>query len=118
MATYIEMPKLSDTMTEGTLIKWHKKPGDQIAVGDVVAEIETDKATMEMEAFDDGTLGEIYVQEGSKAAIGEKLAVLLGAGEKAEDAGKGAPKQAQKSAEPKVEAQTSAAPTAKQAAAK
>ncbi|MGH7971240.1 MAG: biotin/lipoyl-containing protein, partial [Limisphaerales bacterium] len=51
---YIEMPKLSDTMTEGTVVKWHKAVGDSVRVGDVLAEIETDKAVMELEAFDDG----------------------------------------------------------------
>ncbi|MEA3187776.1 MAG: hypothetical protein QOD99_1606, partial [Chthoniobacter sp.] len=74
---------LSDTMTEGTLVKWHKKPGDTVVIGDVLAEVETDKATMEMEAFDEGTLGEVYVPEGGKAGIGEKLAELLAPGEKA-----------------------------------
>lgn len=78
MAIQIEMPKLSDTMTEGTLIKWHKKVGDSVEIGDVLAEVETDKATMEMEAFDEGTLTEILVQEGDKAAIGSVLAVLDG----------------------------------------
>jgi pyruvate dehydrogenase E2 component (dihydrolipoamide acetyltransferase) len=51
MATYIEMPKLSDTMTEGTLVKWRKKEGDKVEIGDILAEVETDKATMEMEAL-------------------------------------------------------------------
>ena len=72
------MPKLSDTMTEGTLIKWHKQVGDFVEIGDVLAEVETDKATMEMEAFDEGTLTEILVQEGEKAVIGSVLAVLDG----------------------------------------
>jgi pyruvate dehydrogenase E2 component (dihydrolipoamide acetyltransferase) len=83
MPTYIEMPKLSDTMTEGTLLKWLRKVGDKVEVGDVLAEVETDKATMEMEAFEDGTIGEIYIQEGGKATVGEKIAVLVGAGETA-----------------------------------
>jgi pyruvate dehydrogenase E2 component (dihydrolipoamide acetyltransferase) len=78
MAIQIEMPKLSDTMTEGTLIKWHKKVGDSVEIGDILAEVETDKATMEMEAFDEGTITEILVQEGDKAAIGSVLAVLDG----------------------------------------
>ncbi|MCW1883946.1 2-oxo acid dehydrogenase subunit E2 [Luteolibacter flavescens] len=86
MATQIEMPKLSDTMTEGTLIKWHKKVGDNVEIGDILAEVETDKATMEMEAFDEGTLTEILIQEGEKAAIGAVLAVLDG-----DDAGSSAP---------------------------
>ena len=78
MAIQIEMPKLSDTMTEGTLIKWHKKVGDSVEIGDILAEVETDKATMEMEAFDEGTISQILVQEGDKAAIGSVLAVLDG----------------------------------------
>ncbi len=78
MAINIEMPKLSDTMTEGTVIKWHKQVGDSVEVGDLLAEIETDKATMEMEAFDDGTITEILVPAGEKAVIGGVLAVLDG----------------------------------------
>ncbi|MEX1115079.1 MAG: dihydrolipoamide acetyltransferase family protein [Akkermansiaceae bacterium] len=76
MSVNIEMPKLSDTMTEGTLIKWHKQVGDTVKIGDILAEIETDKATMEMEAFDDGVITEILVKEGEKAAIGGILAVM------------------------------------------
>lgn len=82
----IEMPKLSDTMTEGTLLKWHKQVGDAVEIGDILAEVETDKATMEMEAFDEGTITEILVQEGGKAEIGSILAVLDG-----EDGGEEAP---------------------------
>jgi pyruvate dehydrogenase E2 component (dihydrolipoamide acetyltransferase) len=78
MSIQIEMPKLSDTMTEGTLIKWHKKIGDQVEIGDLLAEIETDKATMEMEAFDEGVITEILVQAGEKAPIGGPLAILNG----------------------------------------
>ena len=78
MPVNIDMPKLSDTMTEGTLLKWHKKVGDTIEIGDILAEIETDKATMEMEAFDDGVLTDILIQEGQKAPIGSVLAVLNG----------------------------------------
>lgn len=72
------MPKLSDTMTEGTLVKWLKKAGDKIEIGDILAEVETDKATMEMEAFDEGTLVEIIVPEGGAVKVGERLAVLDG----------------------------------------
>ncbi len=78
MSVNIEMPKLSDTMTEGTLIKWHKQIGDTVEIGDILAEIETDKATMEMEAFDDGVITEILIQEGEKAPIGGVLAILDG----------------------------------------
>jgi len=86
MPVNIEMPKLSDTMTEGTLIKWHKKVGDNVEIGDILAEVETDKATMEMEAFDEGVLSEILIQEGEKAPIGGVLAVLGGDGSGAVDA--------------------------------
>ncbi len=82
MPIYIEMPKLADTMTEGTLVKWRKKIGDKVESGDVVAEVETDKATMEMNAFDDGTLHRLLVQEGEKVPIGARLAMLLEKGEK------------------------------------
>jgi pyruvate dehydrogenase E2 component (dihydrolipoamide acetyltransferase) len=82
MPITIEMPKLSDTMTEGTLVKWIKKVGDTIAVGDILAEVETDKATMEMEAFDEGVLAQIYVQDGGKVQVGQKLAILVAKGEK------------------------------------
>ncbi len=81
MASYIEMPKLSDTMTEGTLAKWLKKEGDTVAMGDVIAEVETDKATMEMESFEEGKIHKFYVQEGEKAPLGAKLALLLDEGE-------------------------------------
>ena len=84
MPIEIEMPKLSDTMTEGTLVRWIKKVGDTVAVGDVLAEVETDKATMEMEAFDDGVLTEIYVKDGEKVLIGQKLALLSEQGEKSD----------------------------------
>ncbi len=75
------MPKLSDTMTEGTVVRWKKKKGDTVEMGDVLAEIETDKATMEMEAFDDGVLTEILVADGGKAKVGEKIAMILAEGE-------------------------------------
>ena len=109
MATPIEMPKLSDTMTEGTLVKWHKSEGDTIEVGDILADIETDKATMEMEAFDDGILGKIYVQEGEKAPLGAQLAMLVEEGEEAPDSAGAAPAEAAPEAEePKAEAKAAA----------
>ena len=83
MPINIEMPKLSDTMTEGTLIKWIKQVGDSIEVGDIIAEVETDKATMEMEAFDEGTLTEILVQEGAKSPVGSVIGIILEEGETA-----------------------------------
>jgi pyruvate dehydrogenase E2 component (dihydrolipoamide acetyltransferase) len=79
----IQMPKLSDTMTEGTLVAWKKKKGDKISSGEVLAEIETDKATMEWESPEDGTLTEIYVQEGGKVNVGDKIAFIGGEGEEA-----------------------------------
>src|SRR5213593_4826347 len=75
------MPKLSDTMSEGTLVAWKKKKGDQVSAGEVLAEIETDKATMEWESPEDGTLTEIYVQEGGKVNVGDKIAFIRGEGE-------------------------------------
>jgi pyruvate dehydrogenase E2 component (dihydrolipoamide acetyltransferase) len=77
----IQMPKLSDTMTEGTLVAWKKKKGDQVSAGEVLAEIETDKATMEWESPEDGTLTEIYVEEGGKVNVGDKIAFIGAEGE-------------------------------------
>lgn len=72
----ILMPRLSDTMTEGAIASWHKKPGDTVSPGDLLVEIETDKALMEQEAYDGGTLAEILVQEGENVAIGTPIARL------------------------------------------
>jgi pyruvate dehydrogenase E2 component (dihydrolipoamide acetyltransferase) len=77
----IQMPKLSDTMTEGTLVAWRKKKGDKVSAGDIIAEIETDKATMEWESPEEGTLTEIYVEEGDKVNVGDKIAFIGGEGE-------------------------------------
>ena len=79
----IQMPKLSDTMTEGTLVAWKKKKGDHLSAGEVLAEIETDKATMEWESPEDGTLTEIYVEEGGKVNVGDRIAFIGGEGEEA-----------------------------------
>ena len=82
MPIQILMPALSPTMTEGTVAKWLKKEGDKIASGDVIAEIETDKATMEVEAVDEGVLGKIVVPEGTQnVKVNDVIAVLLGDGE-------------------------------------
>ena len=81
MADFVQLIQLSPTMEEGLIVSWSKKPGDKISTGDIIAEVETDKATMEMESFDDGTLHEFLVKEGQKVAIGAKLAVLLSKGE-------------------------------------
>ena len=84
MPIQITMPALSPTMTEGTLAKWLKKEGDAIAAGDVVCEIETDKATMEVEAVDEGTLGRILVAEGSEGVpVNQVIALILAEGEDA-----------------------------------
>ena len=77
----IKMPKLSDTMTEGTLVVWKKKKGENVAAGDVLAEIETDKATMEWESSDDGVLAEIYVNEGERVTVGSSIAFVQAKGE-------------------------------------
>ncbi len=82
MATYIEMPKLSDTMTEGVLVKWRKQEGDAVEAGDVLAEVETDKATMEMECFDDGILHQHLVPAGTRALCGSLIGIILAKGEK------------------------------------
>ena len=79
----IQMPKLSDTMTEGTLVAWKKKKGDEVSAGEVLAEIETDKATMEWESPEDGTLTEIYVEEGGKVNVGDKIAFIGAEGDEA-----------------------------------
>ena len=81
MPDFVQMPQLSDTMTEGTLIRWLVKVGDTVDVGDPLAEVETDKATMEMVAFDEGQIGAIYAEEGSKSPVGETLAVIIEEGE-------------------------------------
>lgn len=84
MPIKVLMPALSPTMTEGTLAKWHVKEGDSVESGDVIAEIETDKATMEVEAIDEGTVGKILVDEGTEGvAVNELIAVLLEEGEDA-----------------------------------
>ena len=82
MAEIINMPRLSDTMEEGVVAKWLKKVGDKVEEGDILAEIETDKATMEFESFHEGTLLHIGIQEGEGAAVDTLLAII---GEKGED---------------------------------
>jgi pyruvate dehydrogenase E2 component (dihydrolipoamide acetyltransferase) len=81
MSTIIEMPKLSDTMTVGTVVKWHKHVGDKVFNGDILAEVETDKATMELENFDDGVLLQLLAEEGEEVEIGKPLAVVGEEGE-------------------------------------
>ena len=76
MAEIIRMPRLSDTMTEGVIVVWHKKVGDAIEIGDILADVETDKATMELEAYNDGVLLHVGVEEGQTVAIDTLIAVL------------------------------------------
>src|ERR1700709_820654 len=76
MAEVVKMPKMSDTMTEGVLAKWHKKVGDKVKSGDVLAEIETDKATMDFESYQDGTLLYTGIEEGTAAPVDAVIAVI------------------------------------------
>ncbi len=99
----IQMPKLSDTMTEGTLVAWKKKKGDTVSAGEVLAEIETDKATMEWESPEDGTLAEIYVEEGGKVNVGDKIAFIGGEGEEEPKKAEEAEQPAEKKEEEKPE---------------
>ncbi len=87
----VSMPRLSDTMQEGTITRWLKKPGDEVKKGDIIAEVETDKANMEVESYDAGVLEQILVNEGETAPIGQTIAVL-GSGEHVQQGGQ--PKQA------------------------
>jgi pyruvate dehydrogenase E2 component (dihydrolipoamide acetyltransferase) len=105
----IQMPKLSDTMTEGTLVAWKKKKGDKVSAGDVIAEIETDKATMEWESPEDGTLTEIFVQEGGKVNVGDKIAFIGSEGE----ASPAEAREDEKKPEPEAKEEKKAAPKKK-----
>uniref|UniRef100_UPI00118690F5 biotin/lipoyl-containing protein n=1 Tax=Elioraea rosea TaxID=2492390 RepID=UPI00118690F5 len=112
MATNILMPALSPTMTEGKLAKWLKKEGEQVRAGDVIAEIETDKATMEVEAVDEGVLSKIMVPEGTEGVqVNAVIAVLNGEG------GEAAAAPAPKAEPPKAEPPKAEAPKAAPAAA-
>ena len=114
MATNILMPALSPTMTEGTLARWLKKEGESVKSGDVIAEIETDKATMEVEAVDEGVLGKILVGDGTQGVkVNQPIAVLVEPGEKvpAEAAPSSAPPQ-QSAAPPPAQASPSPSPVA------
>jgi len=119
----ILMPALSPTMTEGKLAKWTVKEGDSVAAGDVIAEIETDKATMEVEAVDEGTIGKILVAEGTEGvAVNAKIAVLLEEGESAGDIGSESvssapPAEEKPDTEEAPEDEKAAAPAAKPSAA-
>lgn len=125
MAIQVTMPRLSDTMERGTVVKWHVKEGDSVSPGDVLADIETDKATMELEAFDEGTVARLAVGEGQSVGVGETILVLAEEGEdpaeaaassgasapaaKAEGASSDAPSEAPASATAVADAPASAA---------
>jgi dihydrolipoamide dehydrogenase len=112
MPIEITMPQQSDTMTEGTVVKWLKKEGEKVNAQETIAEIETDKATMEMEAFDSGTLAIILVKDGQKAAVGAPIAVLATSKETVEDVKKS---YVPKAASPKVAGVAPAGPAKPQA---
>jgi pyruvate dehydrogenase E2 component (dihydrolipoamide acetyltransferase) len=119
MPINILMPALSPTMEKGNLAKWLKKEGDKVKSGDVIAEIETDKATMEVEAVDEGTIAKIVVPEGTQdVAVNDVIAVMAGDGEDVKAAGAAQPQKAEAKAEPKSEPKTEAKPEAKQEAPK
>src|SRR5471030_1046150 len=111
MPIQVLMPALSPTMEKGNLAKWLKKEGDTVKSGDVIAEIETDKATMEVEAVDEGTLGKILVPEGTiDVAVNTPIAMILGEGEDAATLKDGAnaakqPAKAEQPAQPQKNAE-------------
>lgn len=86
MAINITMPRLSDTMEQGTVVKWHVNAGDTVSTGDVIADIETDKATMELESFDDGIVATLAIEEGKAINVGETIIVLAEDGESVDEA--------------------------------
>ena len=112
MPTEILMPALSPTMEEGTLAKWHVKEGDTVSSGDIMAEIETDKATMEFEAVDEGTIGKILIEEGTEGVkVNAAIAILLAEGESADDISDVSGAAAQESAAPAPAADAPASTT-------
>lgn len=110
MAKEITMPALSPSMTEGVLAKWHKKVGDTIKPGEVIAEVETDKATMDLEAYDKGTILLIAAPEGSKVPVNGRIAVVGEPGEKVDAVSSSSPAPASTSPEAKTVTQTAAVP--------
>ena len=113
MPTEILMPALSPTMEEGTLSKWLVKEGDTVASGDILAEIETDKATMEFEAVDEGVVGKILIEAGTEGVkVNTPIAVMLEEGESADDIGKTSETPAAKDEAPKAEAEKAPAKAA------
>jgi pyruvate dehydrogenase E2 component (dihydrolipoamide acetyltransferase) len=118
MAEVILMPRLSDTMTEGVIAAWHKKVGDKVSKGDLLAEVETDKATMELESYKDGTLLHIGAEKGGKLQVNDLLAIIGAPGEDISALVSGAGKQSSgaaapaQSPAPQAEAQKGEAPAA------
>ena len=110
MAEVINMPRLSDTMEEGTVASWLKKVGDKVEEGDILAEIETDKATMEFESFNEGTLLHIGIQEGETAKVDTLLAIIGDEGEDISGLLNGNTSQTKEAKEEKIEATTQEAP--------
>ncbi|MGC2775567.1 MAG: biotin/lipoyl-containing protein, partial [Bradyrhizobium sp.] len=118
MPINILMPALSPTMEKGNLARWLKKEGDTVKSGDVIAEIETDKATMEVEAVDEGTLAKILVPEGTQdVPVNDVIAVLAGDGEDVKAAGSAPAAAPKPEAKSEAKPTTSAAPAAPPAAA-
>ena len=113
MAEVVRMPKMSDTMTEGVIAKWHKKVGDKVSTGDLIAEVETDKATMDFESFQEGTVLYIGAEEGSAVPVDSVIAVLGAPGEDYKAALNGEGGSAK--AEAKPEAATESATPAEEA---
>jgi pyruvate dehydrogenase E2 component (dihydrolipoamide acetyltransferase) len=109
MPINVTMPRLSDTMEQGTVVKWHVKEGQKVSSGDVIADIETDKATMEQSVFDDGVIAKLVCPEGKQVKVGELIAVLAVDGESPADAMAGAGAPAPKTAAPVAKAAPAAA---------
>src|SRR5580658_1256047 len=108
MAKDILMPLLSPSMTEGTLLKWIKKEGDPVKSGEVIAEVETDKATMDLEAFDSGILRKILIQEGAKVPVQSRIGII---GTKDEKIDESTPAPATPAAPAEAKAAPAAAPS-------
>ncbi|MEM1099583.1 MAG: biotin/lipoyl-containing protein, partial [Planctomycetota bacterium] len=114
MPIEITMPRLSDTMEEGTLVRWLVKPGDTVSASDHIADVETDKATMELNVFDEGTVAKLAIDEGGTVPVGSLIAVLAEDGESVDDAAKaaGSGGGASSNGAAKAEAPAETAPTA------
>src|SRR6266404_8013504 len=111
MATQVVMPKLSPTMEEGQLARWLKKEGDKVSMGEPLAEIDTDKATMEMQALSNGVLRKILINEGESAPLGQPIAII---GEPDEDISALLKTAAEKAPQPSAKSETPAEPAAKE----